>query len=320
MRARFHVRGTRMGFYREGTHDICDAAATGQLSEWTNAWLVAAADWLASTRLAGLLGIAIAENIAGDRRACHLELQAGTPPGPFAHLADGLDGLSAQESDRPVVTVLAGTPIVSDVLHARAGDPASALRLHRNVRAFFQGNRFLLEALIRHVAGLVPPGHVVDLYAGVGLFGLSLAASGHDAVTLVEGDPVSGADLQGNAEAFAGRARIERRSVEGFLRSGGVPPGASFVVDPPRTGLSKDALAGILRHKPATIVYVSCDVATLARDARALVEAGYERGPMTCFDLFPNTAHVETVAVFATRAAGESPLAPSGTVRFRTEP
>jgi len=65
--------------------------------------------------------------------------------------------------------------------------------------------------------------------------------------------------------------------------------------------VSKDALAGMLRHRPATIVYVSCDVATLARDARALADAGYERGSITAFDLFPNTAHVETVCKFEVR-------------------
>jgi 23S rRNA (uracil1939-C5)-methyltransferase len=74
------------------------------------------------------------------------------------------------------------------------------------------------------------------------------------------------------------------------------------VVDPPRTGLSKDAVAGIVRHRPATIVYVSCDVATLARDARALADAGYEHRSITSFDLFPNTAHVETSCKFEVRS------------------
>jgi tRNA/tmRNA/rRNA uracil-C5-methylase (TrmA/RlmC/RlmD family) len=64
--------------------------------------------------------------------------------------------------------------------------------LRRDVRSFFQGNRFLIEPLVRHLLDAVPDSPVVDLYAGVGLFGLSLAGRGHG-VTLVEGDPVSGA-------------------------------------------------------------------------------------------------------------------------------
>ena len=69
-------------------------------------------------------------------------------------------------------------------------------------------------------------------------------------------------------------------------------------MDPPRTGLSRQATAGILALRPARLVYVSCDVATLARDTRTLLDSGYELGPLIGLDLFPNTAHVETVTVF----------------------
>jgi 23S rRNA (uracil1939-C5)-methyltransferase len=129
------------------------------------------------------------------------------------------------------------------------------------------------------------------------LFGLSLAAAGLSDVTLVEGDPVSSADLQRNAEPFGERVRVRRNSVEEWLTAIDVPPDPTFIVDPPRTGLSREAIAGVIRQKPARIVYVSCDVATLARDVRTFIDAGYELGDLTGFDLFPNTAHVETVAV-----------------------
>jgi tRNA/tmRNA/rRNA uracil-C5-methylase (TrmA/RlmC/RlmD family) len=149
---------------------------------------------------------------------------------------------------------------------------------------------------------------VIDLYAGVGLFGLSLAASGMDRITLVEGDPVSGGDLETNAKPFRDRVRVERRSVEAFLateearvrRSGSVAA-ATFIVDPPRTGMSREALAGIVAVRPARLVYVSCDVATLARDTRTLVDAGYSLDGLTGMDLFPNTAHVESIAAFVDR-------------------
>jgi 23S rRNA (uracil1939-C5)-methyltransferase len=70
------------------------------------------------------------------------------------------------------------------------------------------------------------------------------------------------------------------------------------IVDPPRTGLSPEALASVLAVKPARLIYVSCDVATLARDARKVVDAGYAIERADAFDLFPNTPHVETVVVF----------------------
>ena len=71
-----------------------------------------------------------------------------------------------------------------------------------------------------------------------------------------------------------------------------------MVVDPPRTGMSREALDGVVSLGGGTIVYVSCDVATLARDARRLIDAGYRLRQLDGFDLFPNTAHVETVVVF----------------------
>ena len=313
MRARLHARGARLGFVREGTHHLCDAGQTRQLLPETVEWIAAVERSIAQGRLTGLAGLQIAENVRADERACHLELDAGADAAPFARLADAgrLTGLSAARADRSGVEQLAGVSSVNDVLHVREGDSSSALRLRRDARAFFQGNRFLLQPLVRHVVGLVPPGPVVDVYAGVGLFGLSLAAAGAKDVTLVEGDPISGADLQANAEPLLERVRVEQCGVEEFLRMAGplrgtagaadpaAGPACTFIVDPPRTGLSKEALGGVVDWRPARIIYVSCDVATLARDTRLLIDAGYELGGLTGIDLFPNTAHVETVIVFS---------------------
>jgi tRNA/tmRNA/rRNA uracil-C5-methylase (TrmA/RlmC/RlmD family) len=320
MRARLHAQGHQLGFLREGTHQLCDAGSTGQLLPATAEWIAAAEAVLLRDRLDGLSALEITENIQGNERACHLVLQAGVEATPFAALTDAepLTGVSAEREDRAGTELLAGSPWVSDVLHMKSGDAASALRLRRSARAFFQGNRYLLEPLVRHVAALVPEGPVVDLYAGVGLFGLSLAAAGIEHVTLVEGDPVSGADLQANAEAFGERVRVDRCSVEAFLAHAaraftareadrkGEARTVTFIVDPPRTGISKEAMAGTLRALPARIVYVSCDVATFARDTRTLLDSGYELGAVTGFDLFPNTAHVETVAFYSRSSSVQS--------------
>jgi 23S rRNA (uracil1939-C5)-methyltransferase len=300
MRARFRVQDGQLGFFREGSHQLCDAALTGQLLPETTEWIAAAERLVTRERLAGLNGVELSENIHADERACHLDLDAGVDASRFAALAGGLRGLSAARSDRPGVELLAGIASVSDVLHVNPGDSRSALRLRRDVRAFFQANRYLLEPLLRHVVALALPGRVIDLYAGVGLFGLSLAATGADDVTLVEGDPVSGASLEENAEPFRGRVNIVRRSVESFLSAGG-RDASTIIVDPPRTGMSKAALAGVLRVAPQRIVYVSCDVATFARDTRTILEAGYALDSLTGIDLFPNTAHVEVIAAFSHR-------------------
>ncbi len=70
------------------------------------------------------------------------------------------------------------------------------------------------------------------------------------------------------------------------------------MLDPPRTGVTSEALAGVLAWASPRIVYVSCDPPTLARDAKRLVDAGYAMTSIDGFDLFPNTAHVEAVSTF----------------------
>jgi len=220
--------------------------------------------------------IELAENIPGDQRAVHIELAHGTDAAPYVELSAGPDE-------------------VSDSIQVPGG---ATLTLRRDVRAFFQGNRFLLEALVARVVSHMGDGPVVDLYAGVGLFGLALAAVGRGDVTLVEGDPISIADLARNAEPFGTRVIVRPQSVETFLSEPRRSSRPTFIVDPPRTGMSREALAGIINHEPPRIVYVSCDVATLARDARTLVDAGYELAEVTGMDMFPNTAHVESIAVF----------------------
>lgn len=312
MRARLHAHDGRLGFYREGTHQLCDAGVTGQLLPSTVEWIARAEEILRGARLTGLAGLEIAENVAGDMRACHLDLHAGVTVAPFAAFGEGLaaagerlEGLSAGRRDEPDVHVLSGTPAVSDLVSVGDGSTngAATVALRRDVRAFFQGNRFLLEALVRHVIGGIAPGPIVDLYAGVGLFGLSAAAAGANDVTLVEGDPIAATDLAMNAQAWPA-AQVTRRSVESYLSiARPLREPSTCIVDPPRTGLSKEALAGLVRIEPATIVYVSCDVATLARDTRVLLDAGYALGDMVAFDLFPNTAHVETVVRFQRSAA-----------------
>jgi 23S rRNA (uracil1939-C5)-methyltransferase len=298
LRARLHVDGGRLGFFREGTHQVCDAAGTGQLSDGALEWMRAAEQALTPQLARSLLAVEIAENVPGTERGVHLTVSGPVDRAAIAPLVDGLVGLSAQSELHGDAVRLAGMPVVTDRLAVRSGEGGPSLVLARDVRSFFQANRFLLEPLVQHVVGLLLDGTVADLYAGVGLFGLAAAATGHSRVMLVEGDRTSSADLEINALPFMGRARVLRRSVEAALGDGAVRAVTTAIVDPPRTGLSTAAREGLVRLGPARVVYVSCDVATLARDARALVDGGYRLSEIRAVDLFPATAHVECVAVF----------------------
>ena len=299
MQARLHVRGRAVGFFREGTHELCDPAATGQLLPATGRVLEAVGHELAAVASEPVLSIDLAENLAGGERALHLELKPGGPtPATYSALVrvEGVTGVTCQLPPADTVS-LGGRPWVSDTVEAIAGRPAGSLGglvLKRRPNAFFQANRHLLPALVSRVAALVGDGPILDLYAGVGVFAVALAAAGHEAVTAVEGDRVSGADLAENARALGGRLRVERSAVEAFLSRRPDAVG-TLVVDPPRTGMSRAAMEGVIALAAPRIVYVSCDVATLARDLRRLLDAGYALASVDAFDLFPNTAHVESV-------------------------
>jgi 23S rRNA (uracil1939-C5)-methyltransferase len=143
----------------------------------------------------------------------------------------------------------------------------------------------------------LPPGAaILDLYAGVGLFAVSLAAAGRDRITAVEGDRESGADLLRNALPYSAQLQAIVGRVEDQVRRGTTDD--ALIVDPPRTGISREAMDAVVQLRPVRIVYVSCDPPTMARDARRLLDAGYRIASMQGFDLFPNTPHVETVGVF----------------------
>ena len=307
MRARLHVRARRAGFFREGTHALCDPATTGLLLPSSlsavDAWLAALAD-----RAGAIDAVTVVENVAASERVLHVELAAGTSLDALAGapLTDGVSGITAEQGRR--VVRISGARSVSDQASDLLGadspiDPAVTWR--RRATSFFQGNRFLVGPLLRRVVTEAAGDRLVDLYSGVGLFAVALAAGGAR-VLAVEGDASSGADLQANARRFRDRLRVERAPVEAIVRTPMAPRPDAVVLDPPRTGLSAAALRGVIDWRAPRVIYVSCDPPTLARDAARLVEAGYALASIEGFDFFPNTAHVETLAVFVADHEGST--------------
>ncbi len=300
MRARLHVREGVAGFYREGTHTLCDAAQTAQLTpEAVHAAMETA------TRLKGVGinrgDVHVAENIAGDQRALHLEIDDdGDVRQSWLDELPGALGLTGCTVRNRRTFLSAGTPRVDDPLSEITDNRATSGVLGRSPESFFQANRFLLPALVGAVLDAVRDGPVLDLYAGAGLFSISLAAAKGPPVTAVEGSPISAHDLERNAAPFGSAVQVRHASVEDYLRS---RPRRhdTVIIDPPRTGVSREAMAAIVQHGAERLIYVSCDPPTMARDARRLLDAGYEIESLRAFDLFPNTPHVECLAVFTRR-------------------
>ncbi len=158
--------------------------------------------------------------------------------------------------------------------------------------SFFQTNRFLIDELVQVAIGGAKGKTALDLYAGVGLFTLPLAGN-FDDVLAVEASLHAFADLKHNAPR---NVRPTRAATEEFLQKRSEKLAVDLVlVDPPRAGLGDKATAALCRTSASRVTYVSCDPATLSRDLRLLLESGFKVERAHLFDLFPQTAHMETV-------------------------
>jgi 23S rRNA (uracil1939-C5)-methyltransferase len=197
----------------------------------------------------------------------------------------------------PVFKLICGKKFVNQALNG--------YRFRMDISAFFQINSDQAEAIFEHVRSALGRSseRLLELYSGVGSLTAYLAGSAGklDAVEewrpaarqLKENMTLNGID---NVEAHAD-------SAENFLQSGAsVKPGAydTIVLDPPRTGCDERVVNGIKNISPKKIIYVSCNPATLARDvSRLLADGGYALESLMAFDMFPQTAHVESVAVIS---------------------
>ena len=170
-------------------------------------------------------------------------------------------------------------------------------------QAFYQVNPPQAERLYAIALDFAlpePGGEVFELYCGAGTISLSLARR---AKRVVAAEIVP--EAVENARANARRNGVENveficadaaEAAARYERAGKRPD--AVVVDPPRKGMSEEALDRCAAMRPERIVYVSCDCATLARDAKRLAAKGYKAQRARCVDMFPATGHVETVMLF----------------------
>ena len=161
--------------------------------------------------------------------------------------------------------------------------------------SFFQANRFLVDELATIVTGGRSGEVALDLYAGVGLFTVALAASFRH-IAAVESSHGSAKDLKYNSPR---NVRTVRSTVDEYLTKAEKVRAELVVVDPPRAGLGERVVRGLTKLGAPHVIYVSCDPATLARDLGALTAGGYRVDRMHLVDLFPQTYHLETVVELA---------------------
>ncbi len=184
----------------------------------------------------------------------------------------------------------------------RLREELCGLKLEMSHGAFFQTNTEMAErlyAIAAEFAGLSGSERVFDLYCGIGTIGLTMAKRAGE-VWGLEIVPEAIADAERNAERnkienahfMAGSART---GVRPLIEKAGKPD--VVVIDPPRAGLSQKIVRRVLECEAKKIVYVSCNPTTLAPNAAQLVEAGYKLSRVKPVDMFPQTPHIECVAL-----------------------
>ncbi len=298
-----------LAYHEEGSHRLVPIAACPLLAPRLNEAVVHLNRALAGSGMMAALiqEVRLGYSVATGELVIQYEAERCTrrqAEGWFERVRTGLAGLKGQMM------------IVGRGLQQRRwvdGETAlteqvAGLRLRCGDRSFVQANWRLNETLVETVAAWVfeggkdAPLRVLELYAGIGNFGLPMARGGA-LVTLVEANPAALADARYNARVnHVGRCRFRQGPAEAILEASTPDEYDLVLMDPPRTGLSKEALTGLLRLRPHRLVYLSCDPPTLARDLRAMREARYRVTRLQGFDMFPQTMHIETL-VELTQAA-----------------
>ena len=186
------------------------------------------------------------------------------------------------------------------------GAPFGAVRVP--AEGFYQVNPEVASELVRQVVAWFTAGNdLLDLYCGVGVFAIACAKAGARQVTGIESGRTAVAAAAENARNHGVPATFHCRTMTEAARDGfggaGLTP-ATVVVDPPRQGLEPEVTQALATAKPQRIFYISCDPATLTRDLKILLPAGYALRAARVFDMFPRTAHFET-AVWMERLKAE---------------
>lgn len=325
-RARLMVRGragaAKIGIFAEGSHRVVDIPSCPIHHPLINR---VAAALKVSMRELGTSAYADAPH-AGLVRALQVVVERSTQTAQVMLVCNSSDSRTAQPLLERLAARLGGAlhslwwngnpertnTIIGPYLEHVSG-PSAVCELLGGARVFYppaafgQNNLDLFEQLLAQIHAGVPRGRdVVELYAGSGAIGLGLAARSSSVVF----NEIGAASLAGLAQGLDALPPEERQRCR--ILAGPADTAASeictdriVIVDPPRKGLDPKVLEALVRARPERLAYVSCGLGSFLRDAEALVQGGLELEATSLYDLFPYTAHVETLAWFrrATAAA-----------------
>jgi 23S rRNA (uracil1939-C5)-methyltransferase len=305
-----------LGFHRPGRFDLIDDVAVDilastrvdELRDAVKAWC--RAEGLSAWDRRGQEGMLRNLVVREGRRTGQLQARVVTSPGSsfrveeLAAAAPAESFLWTRAASVAETTRAGETQVVKGAAHIE--EELAGLRFRISPDAFFQTNTEMAERLYgaaAELAGLTGRERVLDLFCGIGTIALVLALDasevwGLEIVEEAVADAIENARLNAvdNVSFFAGDVRLAMRPL---LERSGRPD--VVVVDPPRAGLSQKVVRRVLEAQAKRIVYVSCNPTTLAPNARQLADAGYELKAVRPVDMFPQTPHIECVALLERR-------------------
>ena len=313
--------GPKIGFYKKNTHTVIDvedcllqpgaaARLRGAVKEWMLRWGVRAYDERGHKGL--VRHVYVRTNRVGQSLCCLVVNAGADRPLPWEEELVGL--LRAAEPGLAGVVLSANRERTNVILGKEfrtlwgrdwLEEELCGHTFRLSVPSFFQVNREQTEVLYRRaleLAGLTGGETVVELYCGIGTISLTLAERAKQVVG-VEVVPQAVEDARENARrnGLEHKTRFvcgDAAQLAAQLEREGVRPDI-VVVDPPRKGLAPEVVDTVAKMAPERVVYVSCDPATLARDVKRFGALGYVPAQAEAVDLFPRTAHVETVVLMS---------------------
>ena len=323
-KVQFPVGGSAIGYYQGRTHSVIDVEDCLLQPEADTACRHAVKDWMKQAHVPaynektgkGLLRhLYLRTNSAGEVLCC-VVINGRSIPQPellieLLHTAaPKLVGVVLSVNIRKTNVIL-GDECITLWGGDRLEETLCGHSFRLSVPSFFQINREQTEVLYRRAvdfAQLTGGETVVELYCGIGTISLALAEQAKQVIG-VEIVPPAIEDAKENAarSGLAHKTRFEcgdASQLAARLEKEGIRPDI-VVVDPPRKGLAPDVVDTIARMAPDRVVYVSCDPATLARDVARFRPLGYEAVRAEAVDLFPRTAHVETVVLLSRKDVHE---------------
>ena len=288
-RAQWKRDGNRLGYFERKSHRVCDVRVCPILTETLQKTLQSArenSNWNFAELRATASGETVSLSFANTK--------TDAEPDENFYAANKIQ----EENDR---TDASSRKSKAEEINLKIGDFDYSF----SADVFFKVNHALLPEFIETAIGKAEGNLALDLYCGVGLFTLPLAAK-FKKVVGIEGSRLSIQFAKTNAQtADLKNVDFEVSAVGNWLGQNAAKlAGIDFVLlDPPRSGAETETIEALIRLQPAKIVYVSCNPATLARDLRALTAGGYEIEKVRAFDFFPQTHHVETIVHLSSKVS-----------------